>query len=953
MRRPDQTYFHTIKLFEDLPLILTMKGVKERFLVALGVRRTIELDLLFDKLASDGNWSAYDVIAYLTSVRKEIPAKDMERLRTIPFAKAEGLETRMPLNQLYEPTDALRMLSLPIITWPKGKWKTFSNETEFLHILGLQKYPSSSTLVRLASNASDLDLRERALGYFLLNFISHDYGATYNSSTTLMAFVPTESGNLGRPTEVYANPACAIFGFQILRKDLVDRATILGVSPNPSPGLLMGILLREPPKSHSAAMAQFQYIARVQPNLTKTEKDQMFQREFIPVERNGKLVRLTSPSKCFFRNANVDPVYLEIFDFVDFGLHGNQFLRAVGVRDEPSTSQIAGMLVKDATTVWTICGGEQRYILLLRQIARDIANVKKDRHLFESMKQAMFLVCHKYIESSKVQKVQNGNADDLMEQADHGVQQTSLQKASQIMIADDVVDFELFRIDVFTCPQESVLEELYSELGCLRLSSTILDRPVTNGRQLTNEFTIKLKIDLLERLSVMLSDQSIRRKSNARNLVTSLSIVMQEKVSLQRALRFGSISVSKLVQVTALIRNEGSSNILVIAQKPDIYDVAVAVCKLVLTSPKPGNYLLLESMLTNSLRTLKARGYNVDRILQKQEQDKKERQLQQDAADRQAAIEAEKAKEEAHVDQAKDIKEAPSIGNVTVPGAYPATPKSTNPPEQPSNLFSNIKRGLGLGKPNQAYPNPTPALRHTSPEIAEQSVEHNLPSQGQQIEANPRPGQGVTSQASINQTLEKAIRLTRSSDDHSVFSQGRYDQVAEAKSFCDATPAQNLIFAATLQNGYKFFLNRALDQSATLHRTLPSAKRFSELLGILGEIFGVNRGALNVCYDDSGPTIAFNKSGTIYCNLHFFSSLHDISSSTVTDVSGRKRDAMMYWFVTLAHELAHNLVSEHSSEHEFYMESMVIAYLPKLMAILNQQQQLPAGMADLPSYTPM
>jgi hypothetical protein len=52
----------------------------------------------------------------------------------------------------------------------------------------------------------------------------------------------------------------------------------------------------------------------------------------------------------------------------------------------------------------------------------------------------------------------------------------------------------------------------------------------------------------------------------------------------------------------------------------------------------------------------------------------------------------------------------------------------------------------------------------------------------------------------------------------------------------------------------------------------------------------------------------------------------------------------VYWFVTLCHELAHNLVSEHSQQHEFYTESFVTEYFGKIMAKCGQYaNEVPQG----------
>ena len=54
---------------------------------------------------------------------------------------------------------------------------------------------------------------------------------------------------------------------------------------------------------------------------------------------------------------------------------------------------------------------------------------------------------------------------------------------------------------------------------------------------------------------------------------------------------------------------------------------------------------------------------------------------------------------------------------------------------------------------------------------------------------------------------------------------------------------------------------------------------------------------------------------------------------------GRRTDAVAYWCVVMAHELAHNLVADHSAQHSYYTESMVIQYFGRIAAKIAGQQR--------------
>jgi hypothetical protein len=68
--KPEETYFNHVKVLPDLPLVESMKGVKEKFLEQLGVRKVVALQLIFDRLGEGGDWSHIDGIKYLASVQK-------------------------------------------------------------------------------------------------------------------------------------------------------------------------------------------------------------------------------------------------------------------------------------------------------------------------------------------------------------------------------------------------------------------------------------------------------------------------------------------------------------------------------------------------------------------------------------------------------------------------------------------------------------------------------------------------------------------------------------------------------------------------------------------------------------------------------------------------------------------------------------------------------------------
>jgi hypothetical protein len=74
---------------------------------------------------------------------------------------------------------------------------------------------------------------------------------------------------------------------------------------------------------------------------------------------------------------------------------------------------------------------------------------------------------------------------------------------------------------------------------------------------------------------------------------------------------------------------------------------------------------------------------------------------------------------------------------------------------------------------------------------------------------------------------------------------------------------------------------------------------------------------MHVFVDTKGPTIAFNRGGTIWLNLRFYLAWHD------EDVRrGEVTDALISVFFSVAHEIAPPLEQQHNAQHQFYTSAL-------------------------------
>jgi hypothetical protein len=96
-------------------------------------------------MIATGDWTTFDLIKYLVSVRSTLTVPELGRLSETPsFPKEctgkEQLDSgtsakvqRYRAKDLYEPTDTFRELGLPIIDWgANNRWRPESYEGKYL-----------------------------------------------------------------------------------------------------------------------------------------------------------------------------------------------------------------------------------------------------------------------------------------------------------------------------------------------------------------------------------------------------------------------------------------------------------------------------------------------------------------------------------------------------------------------------------------------------------------------------------------------------------------------------------------------------------------------------------------------------------------------------------------------------------------------------------------------------
>ena len=989
MRKPSDAYFPSVRLFDDLPTT-KLDGVKEKFLKALGVRKTIELSVIFERLMNSSDvsmnkpsWSHIDLIKYLVSVWNDIPESDINQLRNTALCPAEvggdskrATNQRFKLSELYEPKDSLRELGLPVVQWP-GIFNAFSSEGKFLRLLGLRTYPAAPDLIRIIADAhsnDDVQKYEAGLRYFVENHYQNNYAAV-DLSDIAVPFLPIEGSEkrkVAAPKYCFTNVQASVLGYQILRSDLRSNATKFGVRENPPIFDCAQRLVKKPPKDEREAKSLFGYFATRLQDISPNLGDRLGSAAIIPIRSrikesvsNSSTYRLATPNNCFLGDAEE---YGDIFDYVDFGHEANLFLLKVGSKHEPSITELTRLLIREPARIFQSLKVE-KYLNLLRKLHVNASTLKKDKALWKDMKKAPFLLAYQERLIDNATRSLSLNDRVEIDEADPEEQsyykEWCLRSADKIIIVDDLISFMLFRDNLLAAPQEETIEELYSYLGTPNVGDLIQEEPRLGSVSRDQRGALHLKQLIFERARLFLHEQHPSNiLHDAKWLEKNLTVQTVQSVSLRRTLKAYNQSHTERRSAACTQSMDGKTKYtLAITSDYDVWQVSQEVVSLLVSKQRAQNALVFEMFLTTSLYKLRSRGYDVDRVLKRKQQEARAAELEKQRKaeeEKKQRVEEEKAiVARSNQDRDKQANEedsftgpvvgpqSPKDNKALMPGAFDETPErtqqSSQQAQQPRGLFSSIKSGLGL-EDNRSLSEgldnflrrggsqrPIPATPQVQPpSLPEPSPPPYTPHDPRLLQA---PTQGnaehVTPPGNVNRNLKSAIAASRSNNSTEVFSRPETNQVKEVSSYCDSKPGANLKLIMQLGHGMQVYLDQSIgddDAPSFVEQNVQGLNLFESVLLESAHVFNLRKDSIHIYYDTKGEAIAFNRSGAIFCNYRYFLQLHLPGMLNPDSFTPSEINAMVYWWVTICHELAHNIVQDHSSNHSYYTEHFVMEF---------------------------
>ncbi|KAG9078227.1 hypothetical protein FS749_009799, partial [Ceratobasidium sp. UAMH 11750] len=842
LKLPSEAYFANMHVFPDLPIIVmpkgtSIKGAMEKVLVALGVRRHVDLQIVFSRMIHTGDWTAADLVKYLVAVRDTLTALEVERLKqTSAFMREDqagdkggdsAAPKRFMAKELYEPVDVLRGLGLPILLWgEQAKWRPNSEEAKFMFEIGLLRYPALETILTLAA-AADINKRAPALKYFMDNH-STRYTNYQPQSFKHLPFVPAIKPDgtsfLTNPTSIYSNEECAVMGFNVVDPSLDKEAIVkLQIASNPPTRMLLTGLLGNPPRDQALSRKYYEYLAGRIADFTPAELERISSTAFIPaakttVSANGATTstqQMFRPTQVYFGNSqNRGSAPIGLFTFVDFGPKAATFLRAVGVKDEPTTQEICAIIMQDPKAFKDAVGGYEQYLAELKRIAAQISAFPSVMR--KAMSRSPMLVGTRRVAKKSVRSRKERRASDASDDESDMDIHFELLRAEEILIVDDAHANSLFGHEIWGAPQEDVVEQFYEKLGSKRLSALVYEDYRSLGPQNKNTKRAQdMHALVLERLPLFLHEHTHMRcliKPEWLAEGDHFQVFTVNKLQLTRNLSYGR-GFSATQEASAAAKREGARGTVVLwlaeNSQTDLYEVANSLCKVLFASHKINDSLLFMTILSTDLRALKRRGYNVDRILNQQKVERKRAEA--------ARAQLERERKEAQEAESRSLVAAAGQKVVQSPPPLPEkrtsldrpilAPPVVNPQPKGNSrqsvlgTFNNFRQKIGMATGDKGNEPEKKALLSPSENATRPSSSVHTP-------RAPSPSGQITSQDHIENNVRMAIAACRPESQSLLHNRQQMHMVKESlnEGYCDISgTTDDFVFTGEVA-GYRVYI---------------------------------------------------------------------------------------------------------------------------------------------------
>ncbi|KAI6159818.1 hypothetical protein EDD17DRAFT_1761872 [Pisolithus thermaeus] len=859
------------------------EGMKE-FLLFIGVQKNPPVQFLLHHMSSTGNWTVFNLIDYLVQEEPSLTSEDFSTLKLSKIfrnERSQGNEEEnicYRIDGLYPPVDIFRRLRLPVIKWSgKSEWMDTSLEAQLLYRIGLNRFPPLPTIVDLCSSR-DVGVQETAFEY-LCNKLHLQYSHYNPEDFCNVEFIPAESKDrtcLRKLGEVYSGSQWKALGFFVVQDRYLSMPLHqLGVAQHPPTSELLDLLEKSPPLDQSTASQWFEVL------FDHMETIDLTKLSGLPIVPTGppSALKLLPPTQCHLDQGTIPVLYKDLFVFVKFGNKANQFLIACGLKNKVSTEDVAEVLIENPERFFDLAGGYDGYLVELRKLACQSQDISND-------------TLHKMSHSPALLGLRRKEMDGESKW-DYEYQFLTYQG---VTIVDDVYDYELFSDHLFIAPREEALERFYASLGCSCLSAVVKER-CNDLREIPSAKTCpEVQSLILERLPLFMQNYSdTKPKVKIPSSPDHLKVKACKRILVSKTL--ATVNVERTKDVWTVARREGDRIELWISKtaKRDMYEVATSLCRLLFGTNTRNTTLLLGTMLSANSTFLERRGYLVDQIPQRRSDT-----LKTGTKTRKEHLTGSASTTNPPQKSTMNFQFDLQFSSVTPPGSPEATPQLPSLPCTANSDQLTIREGSSI------------------------SVDKSL-----NTARLPRAPREVISLSDIREPLEPyhPSKYRDCSLEHNV----EKAMQLPSSDFCTVPADIGCLRPVGHVRNVRVCIDEGVCDGGTfMKRMHDPLARFVDIIITLSEIYRIPTATLRVFYDVSGGCIAFNSRGIIYLNLRYFEVWHDKQVE-----SGNQQDARMTWFLALAHEIAHNLIDRHNSDHEFWSSAICQAHLVAFSRLLR------------------
>lgn len=912
----DLTLFQSFQSFKYVDEKVFMAGVSQEFLKVIGVRtnvspRTVLSNL--SKLQWDNDPQA--IITFLRSV--SFSEQDLREIRATKFLPGtKDPNSRFAPCDLYLPLKELSQLqSINFLRWPDYMSEN-SPDARYLEELGCKGVPSLEKVLLFASTEKNLKTVENILlfaakrlsvegayEFAILScrhikcipairkckFLATD--ASFEMETVQSCFDEREAGLLGFPI-VYPELDSAVRAFIIERFKIPKRPPVTNLVDELI-RLTHNLQSRLPEDLAHVEMKEivvhfnsiFQYFGRLPDGISSEDCRKIKESRFIPHILGESLKWLFPKDVCFTSSA--DDLYKCLFITIPY----NSFLSTIGVKQEPTGQDLLEKLDSSSERIFEKLGYRKYHILLLK-LASQLTVIS----ITKFMRHKKILLGHRNADNHGINNESSTSSDILYE----------LSPAVALCIADDNGLFQMFQI--LQAPPEVYLYPLYEKFGVQRISEMVSREIIKNGQAKRGTASAKiLKMRLLERRCLLLSAfKHTRFRSEGSWIIARKDIDVIEMLELKEKLMLGQ--QEHIRNSTCLISHAKTASgepSLLITKNFTWADVGHSIGSALLTECGSADVHYVSSILKDSLKDLRDMGLPVEQVEHEKifdcpqpEQfersdfvaDENRETIEQ--TDNSIGLDRISSSNDPDSSQ-KNLKYFWTAGKMVVAPAF------------------GLLYGMNLfcGKFNSGR------TAYSSKDIQEGEKILRKFINGLPRECSKVSPDAVRSHTGLGHIDKRKFNIP---------------EIPIADMMCDQWTQKNLVKWNDPQgngktvNGMLIFCTAGSKSSRKfLLDHWRDANRFSLLLEKLGKVLSLSVSTMAIFHDES-IVIAFNKSNGLYFNLLYFTTLHINQASVET--------ALGYWFVVMCHELAHNVVKNHSRAHAKATESICKTFLPSLLA---------------------